>query len=430
MRFRIILLILLAVPAAWLGFHGAGIPFLQNRTLARLPGAVRQTVVSVLGSARLQDVVLTNENGRWLYEVEMRQRGQDRAFTVAADGSLLSRQMFMNELPVAIRQAIQRETAGEQVQEIYWTNEEGAPAYFVEFLKSEQNRTLTVAPDGWVMARQVGLPDTPAPVQAAIWEALHGRAPRQVDRASDGDEITYEVYETASDKERLWIFNQDGSVAAEPVEWEAMPAAARATLDRESSGSRVVHLFKLRQEGTPLYEAAVVRDELRHVCTVDGDGRIVSEELPLKALPEPVWKSIVDQAGGRFLLTIEKKNHRVAVFERRHAASKDAGEEQGVGTPKQPRPLRAANRVKSRPAETLPASAAGLPSPVVGACACKRPSGKHRPGGGGTGAASARKPSATGRPEGAGRPRFESSRPRKPRRSEASRGGSPHRRSG
>ncbi|MCX6905719.1 MAG: hypothetical protein NTW03_20010 [Verrucomicrobia bacterium] len=307
MRFRIILLILLAVPAAWLGFHGAGIPFLQNRTLARLPSAVRQTVVSVLGSARLQDVVLTNENGRRLYEVEMRQRGQDRAFTVAADGSLLSRQMFMNELPVAVRQAIQRETAGEQVQEIYWTNEEGAPAYFVEFLKSEQNRTLTVAPDGWVMARQIGLSDTPAPVQAAIRETLHGRAPRQVDRASDGDEITYEVYEMASDKERLWIFNQDGTVAAEPVDWEDLPAAARAALHRESSGSRMVHLFKLRQEGTPLYEAALVREELRHVCTVDGDGRIVSEELPLKALPEPVWKSIVDQAGGRFLLTIEKR---------------------------------------------------------------------------------------------------------------------------
>ena len=93
--------------------------------LSKLPTPVRQTVVSVLGSGRLTELWLTNENGHAVYEVEVRQRGVDRSFTVALDGSLLARQVFTNELPPSVIQTLQHETAGGKVLDLYWINEEG-----------------------------------------------------------------------------------------------------------------------------------------------------------------------------------------------------------------------------------------------------------------------------------------------------------------
>ncbi|MCX6902040.1 MAG: hypothetical protein NTW03_00895, partial [Verrucomicrobia bacterium] len=100
--------------------------FGDNR-LSKLPTPVRQTVVSVLGSGRLTELWQTNENGHAVYEVEVRQRGVDRSFTVALDGSLLAKQVFTNELPSSVLQTLQRETSGGKVLDLYWINEEGDP---------------------------------------------------------------------------------------------------------------------------------------------------------------------------------------------------------------------------------------------------------------------------------------------------------------
>ena len=285
--------------------HAARGGVFDDRRLSNLPAPVRQTVVSVLGSGRLTDLLLTNENGHAVYEVEVRQRGVDRSFTVAADGSLVARQVFMNELPPAVRETVQREITTGKVQELYWLNEDGAPVYYVEFQKGRQLSSLTVAPDGWVTSRQASLKETPAPVQAAIRDKLEGRTPTHIARAVDGDEVTFEVTDLVQGRERLWIFDPDGSVAAEALSLSAVPGAARTTLTRQSAGARIVHVFKIPNDGSLLYEVCFVRQDARHVCTVDADGRIVSQEPPLKELPETLQKAIHARAEGRFIVRIE-----------------------------------------------------------------------------------------------------------------------------
>lgn len=285
--------------AAWGGLF-------EDSRLSDLPSPVRQTVTSVLGSGRLTDLFLTNENGHAVYEVEMRQRGVERSFTVATDGSLMARQVFMNELPPPVLDSVKRETGGGKIEEAYWLNEEGDPVYYIEFQKRRQHSSLTVAPDGYVTSRQIEWKEMPAVVQAAVRDKLAGRIPAHIDRAVDGDEVTFEVTDLVRGREQLWIFNPDGSVAAEPVSMSVVPSAARATLTRQSAGARLVHVFKIPNDDALWYEASFVRQDARQVCTVDADGRIMSEELPLKLLSESLQQGIKVKAEGRFIVRIEK----------------------------------------------------------------------------------------------------------------------------
>ena len=104
----------------------------------------------------------------------------------------------------------------------------------------------------------------------------------------------------------MWVFNEDGSVAAEPIAFSGVPAAARAVLTGKSAGGRIVHLFRLVQEGQTLFEVTFIRRSARYVCTTDPTGKIVGEELPLSTLAPSLRAAISARAAGRFLIRIEK----------------------------------------------------------------------------------------------------------------------------
>jgi hypothetical protein len=278
----------------------------RDSRLASLPAPVRRTAETVLGSGRLEEVTLTNDNGQQVYEFEARLRGRDRSFTIATNGSLLSRQLYLEEVPAAVCATVERQTGEGVFEALYWTNEEGEPAYYVEWLDHGQKRSFVVAPDGWLASRQVTLAETPALVQAALRGRFRDPGTLQIDHACDGEEDTYEVLESVSGQNRVWVFGTNGTVAAEPVTWAEMPEPVRAALARASAGSRVAHLFKFTYEGRLLYEVSFVRQEARHVYTVDTTGHWVSEEMPLAELPPPLRSKVTAATAGRFILRVER----------------------------------------------------------------------------------------------------------------------------
>jgi uncharacterized membrane protein YkoI len=274
--------------------------------LESLPGPVRDRIVETVAGGRLLEVAATNDNGHVVYEAEMRGDGVDRAFTVGEDGSLLARQVFLTELPAPVRLAILAQTDGARSREIYWINDEGEPCYYLEFFRADKKRALTIAPDGWVISRELLGQEIPTPVAAAIQKNLAGRTPAEVDLADDGTGTTCEVLEIIHGREQVWIFQTNGVLAAAPVEMNAIPAAARGALADRATGGRITHWFQYEEDGVVLYEVAWVRQSRRYVVTVDATGKVVSEELPIATLPVPLAQAIQKQAAGRYLVRIEK----------------------------------------------------------------------------------------------------------------------------
>jgi len=285
-----------------LSLFGAPLP---GRRLANLPAPVRETIRKEIGSGRVEEVTRTNENGGVVYEVDLNQGGLTRSLTIAADGRLTARQVFLNELPPAVQQTIRAQTTGGKVENIYWANDDGEPAYAVEFTRGKDKRGLTVALDGWLEAREVLFAELPLAVQKAVREQLKGATPTHIDRSDEDGEVTFEVTAEANGRARSWFFNHDGKLTGEPVELEEVPAAAQKLLRDRIGGGRLVRTLKSREEGETYYEATYVRAAAKHACTVSADGNLESEELPLAELPEAARKTVAAKLSGAHLGKIE-----------------------------------------------------------------------------------------------------------------------------
>ncbi|MEI7731020.1 MAG: hypothetical protein WCO56_15700 [Verrucomicrobiota bacterium] len=306
-RWRPVLWLALWLPVFGGLFWTGGSSALGQTSLESLPAQIRQTLVSKLEGARLVDAMLTNENGHQIYELEVRQKGLLRNVTIGADGDLLARQVFLDELPAAVRTTLKRETVGKSVSEIYWINEEGAPAYYTEFPDKQQKRALNIAPDGWLNSRQMFWTETPVEVQNGIRDKMVGIMIQSIDLAEDNDGKTYEVLERNHGREHLWIFEPTGELVAEPVSQKSVPPAALQVLTKKADGGRQVRILKFKHADKMLYEMTWVRGEERYTCAVDADGQVVSDEMPLSALPEVVRKTVAEKTNGRYLVRIEKQ---------------------------------------------------------------------------------------------------------------------------
>jgi hypothetical protein len=136
----------------------------KAKAALQLPPAVRQAVQALVGDGKVLEVERTIENGRPVFEGEYRQDGVVRGFTFTPDGTLISRQVFEKELPPAVAQTLRAQLAGATLGDLYWTNAEGNPAYYAEFTRGADKQSVTIAPDGWLMAREVKLSELPAAV--------------------------------------------------------------------------------------------------------------------------------------------------------------------------------------------------------------------------------------------------------------------------
>ena len=123
----------------------------------QLPAAVQKTIKAQMGGGRLGGIDKVTEDGETRYDVELDKDGVERSLSVAPDGRLISWQMFMSELPGAVRKTIQAQVGKDKMGEIDKTFEDGSFAYDVEVTKNGAKRSFTVGTDGET-ARSTGSP--------------------------------------------------------------------------------------------------------------------------------------------------------------------------------------------------------------------------------------------------------------------------------
>ncbi len=295
-------LILFALSVAMVSPLIAGEP--NAKRLAQLPVAVRQTTQALVGDGRLMDIERTMENGRPVFEGEFRRDGVTRGFTLAADGMLISKQVFEKELPSAVAQTLRAQLADAQLGEIYWTNDDGDPAYAVEFTRGGAKRSLTIAPDGWLSAREIAVADLPNEVRRAVEAELKGATPTHVERTDDGAEVTFDVTIEAAKRPRTLIFNERGALTATEIPSLEMPAEVQKTIQPRLIGARLIHVFKAEEDGDTYFEATYVKGGLKHTATALADGTLVSVQLPLTEVPATVQKAIREQKA--FVVRLEQ----------------------------------------------------------------------------------------------------------------------------
>ena len=276
-------------------------------TAVPLPPPVQKTISSLAPNGRVLSVERTMEHGRELLEIEVRHGGQERTLTIAPDGTLLARQVFFSELPAPVAAALKEQAKGSKVQEIFWTIEEGEPAFFVQLGQGTRQSSLLIDPTGLVVSRQVLLEEIPAPARSAIQTKVGQTPINRIDVSGRGEEATYEVETGPKGSERTWLFTPAGALLGTEVSSAELPLAMQKTLSAEMPpGAHMLYLFKELEDDQAYYEATFLVGTSAHGCTIDTEGQLVSRRLPLKAAPPLVQKSVADVLGTGRIIRVEQ----------------------------------------------------------------------------------------------------------------------------
>jgi hypothetical protein len=154
-------------------------------------------------------------------------------------------------------------------------------------------RTVTSVFVAWVIAGLCGahafaqapkskalqLKDLPASVQKTVQETLKGGAIKNIAKDKEDGIEQYEIESTLNGQSRDFNVAADGRllVVEEATTLDAIPAAAKAAIEKKVAGGVVTTVETLSKPGKPLLYEAAYKDAKgkRHEVLVDADGKDV-----------------------------------------------------------------------------------------------------------------------------------------------------------
>ena len=94
----------------------------------------------------------------------------------------------------------------------------------------------------------------------------------------------------------------------EPVKFDKLPAAAQEAIKEQAGKGRIVAVSKETSAEGVAFEARIEQGKRKLEVSVSADGKLLSieEQVAMKDLPDPVRKTMQEQAAGGKLSTIEK----------------------------------------------------------------------------------------------------------------------------
>jgi hypothetical protein len=248
--------------------------------LQSLPPKPRRTVYDEVGVEKLVSVVRTNSAGEdVVYEVQSVKGGKSRDLTVALDGKLLDKQLFLDETPLAVQKAVRSVVGSAQLGDITEKFDSlYSQTYDVDMTRDGTNREFTVDDDGRLLALEVFLPETPPSVRQTIQSNTVGATIEDITTSFDGDDMTYDVEMTRAGKTRGFSVSTNGELLQEQVFPDEIPAAVQKAVQAQSSRGRLGDINRSTQDGKTNYDVDVVSGRRTLNVTFDDAGALQSEE--------------------------------------------------------------------------------------------------------------------------------------------------------
>ena len=242
------------------------------------------------------------------------------AFTpaFAADKSAV---VTLSEAPAAVQKAINARVGDGKLGAINKTTEGEETVYDVDLTgKDGQDRDFTVAEDGTLMSTQVTLIETPAAVQKSIQSLAREGEVECIDKWLDGLNITYDVSLTMKDgREKGFTLDDAGTLLSLEVSLTEPPGVVQKTIQAEMAGGKLERIDKMLGEDGTSYDVMVTaKDGREKSFTVADDGKLVSQRVTLEETPPPVRNTIRERMGHGTILRIDKsfvKNKGVLPYE-------------------------------------------------------------------------------------------------------------------
>jgi len=137
------------------------------------PPAVQRTILAQVGQGTVDSIEKTIDGSEVSYDVEWKSTdGAAHSFSVLESGALNSVGVTLEETPPAVQATVTREVGNAQLKEISKTVEDDGVYYDVTINRNGVDRDFSVAANGRLDSRQVFLSEIPPPAQATIQRTI------------------------------------------------------------------------------------------------------------------------------------------------------------------------------------------------------------------------------------------------------------------
>jgi uncharacterized membrane protein YkoI len=248
--------------------------------LSETPAAVQKTIQTQTADGNLGDIDkvrgdLTTYDVGWTSK-----DGQVRDFSVSEDGALLSVEVSLADTPRAVQKSVNTLLMSKGVLESVDKNlDDSETTYDVELTTTNgQEKEYTLANDGALVSMEVALNETPDAVQKTIATQLIGGKLEDIDKVFDDAEISYEVKTTKPDgHQKNFTVETNGSVSSVEVTLEETAPAARNTITDRMGNGRILQIDRsfVKKKGVFPYEVEGLKDGKPFDFSVGPKGRFL-----------------------------------------------------------------------------------------------------------------------------------------------------------
>ncbi len=254
-------------------------PAPPNELLAGLPPGVQKTIRDQVGEGDITSVDRTTEDGATTFDIQMSQTLY-RNFTVGSDGQLLRFQVFESELPVKVRRALRADFGKAELGEIYRETEEEEGTYVIEVAEGGRTNTLTVGDGGDWWSLDIELAQAPAVVQATVRRLWGDLEATDVSKTSEDGEVTYEFGAEKDDREHTLTIAPDGRLLAREDELalSLVPASVQTAVQKQIGAGKLVRIARASSEDVVSYEIEALKDGQSVEFRLDATGKMLEDE--------------------------------------------------------------------------------------------------------------------------------------------------------
>ena len=153
--------------------------------LAETSAAAQKSIQTLMRQGELESIDKNLDDSEISYDVELTANdGRDKNFTIADDGTLLSEEVLSTETPDAVQKTIAAQLRGGKLESIGKNFTDDGINFDVEMTtKDGREKSFTVAANGSLSSVEVTLEETPRPVQRTIRNQIGDGKILEIDRS-------------------------------------------------------------------------------------------------------------------------------------------------------------------------------------------------------------------------------------------------------
>ena len=257
--------------------QGAGY---KGPELERLPKAVQKTIKKQLGNGKLACIEASVESGEMFYSIEMKKNGKDRSFVVEHDGTLNRIDVLLAETPAEVQAGIQAQLGNGVLVEIDKILGEDEPTYDIEMTKDGKDRSFSVDAQGTLYSTEVFLQEIPEDIRKVIQTRVGSGRLGDIYKLTEDGDITYDVGMTRHRKSMPFVVDSDGELVSAVILLEDAPEPVQKVIGEKTADAYLEKIERFIDAGKTTYEVTLTKDNETSVIELSASGKIIEKPDP------------------------------------------------------------------------------------------------------------------------------------------------------